>query len=107
MDTIDFGIYIFYLFFGVALSAAILLPLINAIKHPAGLVKSLIGVGALVVAFIVAYSISSGEVTTRAAAMGIDEGASKFIGAGLFLFYTVFVLAAAGIVISEINKSLK
>lgn len=107
MDSVDIGIYIVYLFFGVALVTAVVLPLINAIKHPAGLVKSLMGVGALVILFIITYSVSGSEVSSKAAAMGIDASGSKFIGAGLILFYSVFVLAAFGIVFSEINKTLK
>jgi hypothetical protein len=107
MDTIDIGIYIVYLFFGFALVSAVLLPLISAIKNPAGLVKSLIGVGVLVVAFIIVYSISDSAVSAKAAAMGVDEGGSKMIGAGLMLFYSAFIVAAVGIVFSEINKSLK
>ena len=107
MDTIDIGIYTVYLFFGVALISAVLLPLINAFRQPAGLVKSLVGVGALVVVFIIAYTMSGSEVSTKAAAMGMDEGGSKMIGAGLILFYSAFIAAALGIVFSEINKSLK
>lgn len=107
MDSIDIGIYLAYIFFGVGLAAAIVLPLVNAIKSPAGLVKSLLGVGGLVVLFIISYAISGGEVTTRAAAMGVTESTSKLIGAGLTLFYIVFVVAAIGIVVSEVNKALK
>ncbi len=107
MDTIDIGIYVSYIFLGVALIAAVLLPLVNAIKHPAGLVKSLIGVGGLVVLFIVAYAISGAEVSAKAVAMGVDESGSKIIGAGLTLFYFVFIVAALGIVFSEISKALK
>lgn len=107
MDTIDIGIYVSYIFLGVALVAAVLLPLVNAIKHPAGLVKSLIGVGGLVVLFIVAYTLSGSEVSSKAVAMGVDESGSKMIGAGLTLFYFVFIGAALGIVFSEINKALK
>ncbi|MBL7860979.1 MAG: hypothetical protein JNJ65_07430 [Cyclobacteriaceae bacterium] len=107
MEAIDIGIYLAYLFFGVGLVAAIVLPLISAIKAPAGLVKSLMGVGGLVVLFVLAYALSGSEVTTKAAALGITESSSKLIGAGLTLFYIVFVLAAIGIVVSEINKALK
>ncbi len=107
MDTIDIGIYVSYIFLGVALIAAVLLPLVNAIKHPAGLVKSLIGVGGLVVLFIVAYTLSGSEVSSKAVAMGVDESGSKMIGAGLTLFYFVFIAAALGIVFSEISKALK
>jgi hypothetical protein len=107
MDTIDIGIYLSYIFLGVALAASVVLPLVNALKHPAGLVKSLIGVGGLVVLFIVAYSLSGSELTSKAIAMGVDESGSKMIGAGLTLFYFVFVAAALGIVFSEISKALK
>jgi len=107
MDSVDIGIYIAYIFLGVALVASVVLPLVNALKHPAGLVKSLVGVGGLVVLFIVAYSLSGSEVSAKAMAMGVDESGSKMIGAGLILFYFVLVAAAVGIVFSEISKSVK
>jgi hypothetical protein len=107
MDSVDIGIYIAYVFLGIALVASIALPLINALKHPAGLVKSLLGVGGLVVLFIVAYSVSGSDVSAKAIANGVDESGSKMIGAGLILFYFVLISAAVGIVFSEISKSLK
>lgn len=107
MDSIDIGIYLSYFFVGVALVAAVVLPLVNALKHPAGLVKSLMGVGGLVVLFIIAYSLSGSEVSAKAIAMGVDDAGSKMIGAGLILFYFVLVAATVGIVFSEISKALK
>lgn len=107
MDSIDIGIYLTYAFFVISVAAAILLPLVHAIKHPQGLVKSLIGVGGLVVLFVIAYSLSGAEVSAKAASLGVGESGSKMIGAGLTLFYFVFVIAAIGIVFSEINKALK
>ena len=107
MDSIDIGIYLAYFFLGVALIAAVVLPLVNALKHPAGLVKSLVGVGGMVVLFIIAYSLSGSEVSAKAIAMGVDDSGSKMIGAGLILFYFVLVAASVGIVFSEISKALK
>lgn len=107
MDSVDIGIYLSYIFLGVALIAAVVLPLVSALKHPAGLVKSLVGVGGLVVLFIVAYTLSGSEVSAKAIAMGVDDSGSKMIGAGLILFYFVLVAAALGIVVSEISKALK
>ncbi len=107
MDSIDIGIYLSYIFVGVALVAAVVLPLVNALKHPAGLVKSLMGVGGLVVLFIIAYSLSGSEVSAKAIAMGVDDAGSKMIGAGLILFYFVLVVATVGIVFSEISKAFK
>ncbi|MBL7874205.1 MAG: hypothetical protein JNL53_00980 [Cyclobacteriaceae bacterium] len=107
MDEMDFGLYATYIFFAVAVVAAVVLPLVSALKAPAGLVKSLASVGGLVVVFIIAYSISGSELSTRAVAAGLTESSSKMIGAGLTLFYIVFVVAALGVVFSEINKALK
>jgi hypothetical protein len=107
MDSIDIGLYLSFILLGLATAAAVLLPLINAVKHPAGLVKSLIGVGALVVLFIVSYSLSGSELSAKAVALGVDESGSKMIGAGLILFYLVFVISVVGVVYSEINKALK
>lgn len=107
MDSIDIGLYISFILLAVATASAVLMPLLNAIKHPAGLVKSLIGVGGLVVLFIVAYSVSGSELSSKAVALGVDESGSKLIGAGLILFYLVFVISVIGVIYSEVNKALK
>jgi hypothetical protein len=107
MDSIDIGIYLSYILLGLAMVTAVLLPLVNAIKHPAGLLKSLFGVGGLVVLFIVAYTLSGSEVSAKAVALGVDASGSKMIGAGLILFYFVLVISIVGVVFSEVNKALK
>lgn len=104
---IDAGLYVTYIFFFVALGAAIVLPLIHAIKHPKELGKSALGIGFLVVVFVVSYAMSGSEVSLKAAALGVGEGSSKLIGAGLIMFYIVFVIGMLGMVYSEINKAIK
>lgn len=104
---IDTGLYITYVFLAIALGAAILLPLLHAIKHPKELGKSAVGIGVLVVIFVVAYSISGSEVSVKAASLGVGEGSSKLIGAGLMMFYIVFIASLLGIVYSEISKAIK
>ena len=107
MDLIDIGIYATYVLFFIALISAIVLPLINALRNPSGLMKSLLGVGGLVVLFVLSYALSGDEVSAKAASFGLDAGDSKMIGAGLILFYIVFILSVVGVVFSEINKALK
>jgi hypothetical protein len=107
MDSIDIGLYISYLFFGVAAIAAIVLPALNLAKSPAGLVKSLMGIGGLAVLFVVAYALSGDEVSQKAATFGITASTSKMIGAGLVLFYLVLFISIIGVIYSEINKALK
>lgn len=103
----DIGLYVGYGLVLIALGAAIILPLINALKSPKDLAKSAMGVGALVVIFIIAFGLSGSEVTAKYTAQGIGESSSKMIGAGLTMFYIVFFIAILGIVYSEINKALK
>jgi len=104
---VDVGLYVMYLLFGVALVAAVGLPIVSAMKSPAALVKSLYGVGAMVVVFVISYAISGSEVTTKQAALGISESTSKLVGAGLTMFYIVAFIAVIGLVLSEINKAFK
>lgn len=103
----DIGLYISYALILIALAAAVVLPLINALKSPKDLLKSLMGIGALVVIFLISFGLSGSEVTAKYIAQGVGEGSSKLIGAGLTMFYIVFFVAILGIVFSEINKALK
>ena len=104
---VDTGLFIGYGLLILTLGAAVVLPLINALKSPKDLGKSFMGLGVLVVLFLVAYGLSGSKVTAEYSAAGITESTSKIIGAGLTMFYIVFVLALVGIAVSEINKALK
>jgi hypothetical protein len=104
---VDAGLYVMYVLFAVAIVAALGLPVISAIKSPANVVKSLIGIGAMVVLFFVSYGISGGDVTAKQAALGVTETTSKMVGAGLTMFYIVMVTAVIGLIYSEINKAFK
>jgi hypothetical protein len=104
---IDFGLYTGYVLLIVAIATAIIFPLIYAIKTPGVFVKSLIGVGSLVVVFGISYLLSGAKITPDQAALGVTESSSRLIGAGLTMFYLALVIAFVGLVFSEINKALK
>lgn len=104
---IDILLYVGYGLIFLAVGSAIIFPLIQGLQNPKGLVKSLIGVGALIVLFIVGYALSSSAVTTSWEAKGITEGTSKLVGAGLIMFYIVLIVAALGLIYSEISKAFK
>jgi hypothetical protein len=103
---LDVGLYIFYALLAIAVLAAIVFPVINAIKTPGALLKSLIGVGALLVLFGLAYALSSSEVSTKDAAL-VTPTAARLIGAGLIMFYITLILSILVVVYSEITKALK
>jgi len=105
---LDLGLYIFYALLGVATIAAVLFPIVNALKTPGTLGKSAIGLGSLVVLFVISYVLADDSVSVKnAASFGITSGTSKLIGAGLIMFYITLVLSFIALVYSEISKALK
>ena len=104
---IDILLYIGYGLIFLAVTTAVVFPLIQGMQNPKGLVRSLIGVAALVVLFVICYSVSSSVVKASWAAKGITEGVSKMVGAGLIMFYVVLIVAALGLIYSEISKAFK
>lgn len=104
---VDIGLYVGYGLLLVGLAAAVILPLINALKSPKELAKSGMALGAMVVIFVISFGLSGSEVTAKYIAQGVGESSSKLIGAGLTMFYVVFFAAVIGIVYSEISKALK
>jgi hypothetical protein len=106
-NLITWGLYISYVAFGVALIAAVVLPMISAASNPKSLVKAGIGVAALLIVFVIGYSVSDGSLTPFAVAQGITESGSKMIGAGLITFYVGLIGTSLGLVYSEVSKAIK
>ncbi len=104
---LDLGFYIFYVLLFIAILAAIIFPVINAIKEPGSLGKSALGIGLLIVLFGLSFALSGSEVNLKAAAVGISGSISKLIGAGLIMFYITLVLSILALIYSEISKALK
>lgn len=104
---LDFGLYAFYVLLAVAILAAIVFPIINGIKSPKELKGSLIGLGVLLVIFVISYAVSSSEVSSRQMSLGVDETEMKLIGAGILMFYITLFLSIIGLIYSEISKALK
>jgi hypothetical protein len=91
---ISTGLMACYIFAVIALLTSIGMPIINAIKNPAGLVKALIGVVGLIVLFGISYALSGSEVSIRAATLGVDASSSRLIGAGMIMFYIILISSA-------------
>ncbi len=99
---IDVGLFLSYILIGVCALTAIGMPLIKAAGDPQSLKKIGMGVGAIVVVFVIAYIIADGTVYEKA-----SSGASKMVGAGLITMYILAFLAIGGIVYTEIQKMLE
>lgn len=104
---ISVGMYFGYFLFFVALAALVVLPAMNALKAPKELAKSAAGIGGLIVLFVIAYVVSGDEVTLKTASYGTTPESSKMIGAGIIMFYFVFLIAIAGLIYSFFHKAIK
>ena len=104
---LDFGLYAFYVLLAVAILSAIVFQIINGIKSPKELKGSLIGLGVLLVIFVISYVVSGSEVSSRQMSLGVDETEMKLIGAGILMFYITLILSIVGLIYSEISKAMK
>jgi len=101
MDIVDVGLYVSYILVALCALAAVLIPLFQSFGDPQSLVKSGIGLGVLVVVFVIGYAFASGESNAT------TEGTAKMVGAGLISMYILFGGAILGIVYTEISKIIK
>ena len=104
---LDFGFYLFYALLIIAVALTIVFPIIHLLREPSKLITSAIGIGIVVVLFVIAYALSDSEVNLKAAALGVTPASSRLIGAGLILFYISLVLSVLALIYSEISKALK
>ena len=105
---LDIGLYAFYVLLLVGVAAVAFWPLVHAAQDPKSVGKSALGIGVLVLIFVVAYLMSGGEVTAKYQTLGVStEFSSKMIGAGMMMFYIVLIGSIVAIVFAEISKSLK
>ncbi len=105
---LDMGLYLGYLLMFAAIIAAVLFPVIHAIKNPKEIAKSGMSLLALAVVFGLSYALAGSEITPKYEALGVNtEFSSKMIGAGLTMFYFALVIAIGGLIYSEISKALK
>ncbi|MGY6741493.1 MAG: hypothetical protein ACXIUQ_02070 [Cecembia sp.] len=109
MDSIDIFIFVAEGLIIIGAILAILMPLIKSLDNPSSLVKTGIGVVALLVVFFIAYSMADSEVLPKYAAdpFNLTPEISKFVGGALLTTYALFIIAIVGIVFTEINKAIK
>ncbi|MCB9182292.1 MAG: hypothetical protein H6591_00115 [Flavobacteriales bacterium] len=95
---IDGGLWITYIALGIAAIATLGFSLQGLTK------KSLIGLGAFLALFVVAYVLDGGTVRPG---WNVTESTSKWIGAGLILMYIALIGAICMILYGEITRMFK
>jgi hypothetical protein len=102
------GLWLSYILGFIAVGTAIVLPIYHIIKSPKSLARSGMGLGFMLVVFVVAYALAGAEITPKYEALGVkSEFSSKMIGAGLTMFYLIFLIAILAMIYSEISKAFK
>ena len=104
---LDLGFYIFYALLIIAVALTVVFPIIHVLREPSTILRSAIGVGVIVVLFLISYALSGSEVDLKAAALGVTPTSSKLIGGGLIMFYITLVLSVLALIYSEISKAFK
>lgn len=100
-----YGLYAAYILIGIALLAAIVLPLIQSFSNPRALLGALVGVVAIAILFFIGYSIAGSEVLPVYIRNNVtSEVTSKMIGGALITMYILILLALVSIVFTEISK---
>ena len=107
LDLVDIILYFGYGMVIIGAVLAIGFPLWIASKNPKSLVGTGMGLGSILVLFLIAWLLSGSEVYSSYSEFGVDASLSKFIGGMLILVYMLVGLAVSGIIYSEITKSLK
>lgn len=92
----------------IAAVTFLLSPVLNIIQNPKGFLRSLVGVGVLLVVFLIGYAMAGEEVTPVYQSMGIDTpGKSKMIGGMLNATYAFMVFGILAYAYSSVNSLLK
>ncbi|MEQ6119391.1 hypothetical protein [Reichenbachiella sp. MALMAid0571] len=108
MDSIDIILYISYALTILAAIAAIVFPIINSVSDPKSLIKSGLGLVALVVVFGISWALAGSEFTEyQASEFEMNASLSKFVGGTLIMMYILTGIAIVGIVYTEFSKMIK
>lgn len=80
--------------------------IMKVISDPKSMLGSLIGVGAMIVIFGISYALADGTVL-KEYGTSVTETSVKMSGAGLYMFYILFIISIAAILYSNISKLFK
>ena len=95
-----------YLLLIVAGAVSVVFPIIAMAKDFKKSKNSLIGIGVLVLIFVVGMLMSSDESYNVGGSV-VDGSVSKYSEAGLITFYVMIALAIIAIIYTEISKAFK
>ena len=91
---IDMILYNAYVVLFIIVSSVLYFGIKNMIGNKSSLMNTLKGIGSFLALFIFCFLIASGEETLMREGKILSATSSKFIGAALFMFYSLIIIAS-------------
>ena len=91
---IDMILYNAYVILFIIVSSVLYFGIKNMIGNKSNLMNTLKGIGSFLALFVVCFLIASGEETLMREGKILSATSSKFIGAALFMFYSLILIAS-------------
>ena len=91
---IDMILYNAYVVLFIIVSSVLYFGIKNMIGNKSNLMNTLKGIGSFLALFVVCFLIASGEETLMREGKILSATSSKFIGAALFMFYSLRLIAS-------------
>ena len=95
---IDIMMYTAYIVLAIIILSVLVYTFKNVIGNKSSLISTLKGVGSFLMLFITLYFLSSGEEVVKGGEVVLSATGSKFIGAGLYMFYSLAIIASLSMV---------
>ncbi|OIQ29374.1 MAG: hypothetical protein BM564_06670 [Bacteroidetes bacterium MedPE-SWsnd-G2] len=100
-------LYVAYIVLAIVLLMVLFFSLKNTFSNKETLKSTLTGVGAFGLLFLVCYyGLASGQETVLKDGEVLTEGESQLVGAGLYMFYALAIIASGTMLFSGIKKSI-
>jgi hypothetical protein len=104
---IDSMMYVAYAVLFIVLALVVVYTLINLLSHKDALMGALKGVGSFVVLGLICYFVfASGTEKTIADGKILSATDDKLIGAGLYMFYALALIATGAMVYTGVKKMI-
>lgn len=97
-----------YVLLGIAILAAVIFPLVNLAQNPKGAMRTLVGLGIVVVVVAISFALSSAEpITLGDGVLYNDVAGLRLTDAQLYTAYIALVAAIVVTILGEIRNSIK
>jgi len=107
VSYIDAAVKVAIAAIGIALVLAVLFAVFFFVTNIKGSIGAFIGIAALAIVFLIAYSMSDGNLMDGWSKLGVTENISKMSGAGIMSFFILLGVAVAATLFTEVSKIIK